>query len=228
MAETTQLNDDKDLLEAVNVEYLSKKKRNRKIIFSIISFITLALATMIIVMSCIKVNLKPEFIKGASRYEITINSSSTTYEKGDKGFEKFDEQFNKAFSINYLTALFDGKLGGYDIKEDDETKEKFYSDTTNNIGMSTDLKNHLGKNYVRVIFDSPKVVTYSNGKEYKCKLNSDYNLKFTELYFPLTSNQEEETLTFYLGTNGYRSYTTITKITVEANSYSLYKFVAED
>jgi len=231
MTEKTQTEkyEELDLLDSVNIEYLSKKKRNRKIVFSAISFLVLALATIIIVMSCIKVNLKPSFIEGVTRYEITVNSSTPiTYEKGDKGFKEFDNLFEETFSINYLTALFTGKLGGYEINSEDETKDYFYSDTSNNKGMSSTLKNYIGKNYVRVVFDKEKTVRYSNGEAYKSQFNTNTNLVFTELYFALNTTQDDESLTFYLGTNGYLSGTRITKIKVEANTYSLYEYATQD
>lgn len=219
-----------NVLNSVSDEYLAKKKKNRKITFSLISFFVLALATVIIVLSCVRVNLKPEFIDNAVRYEITTKGNSTTmvYESTDEGFKEFDKLFDEAFSLSYLTALFSGKLGGYELNASDETNEYYYSDTKNNTGMSTTLKNALGSNYVRVVFDEEKQVKYSNGDVYKSKYNSDYDLKFEELYFNLHDTTEDETLTFYLGTNGYSSGTRITKITVKANTYSLYKFAIND
>lgn len=217
------------VLNSVGDEYLAKKKRNRKIAFSIISFLTLALAVVIIVMSCVKVNLKPSFISDATSYRITINNTDKMLlDESSEEFDKFDNLFEESFSMNYLTALFSGKLGGYDINDDDETTDYFYSDTTNNTGISTKLKSELGSNYVRVKFAEEKVVKYSNGETYKSKYNSANELKFSELYFNLTTSEDVETITFYIGTNGYLSGTRITKITVEANTYALYEFATQD
>lgn len=224
-----QENDVDSVLNSVGDEYLAKKKRNRKIIFSVISFLTLALATIIIVMSCIKVNLKPSFISDASSYRITINNSDKMLlDKSSEEFEEFNKIFEESFSMNYLSALFAGKLGGYEIKSDDETTDYFYSNTTNNTGMSTTLKNALGSNYVRVKFAEDKVVKYSNGETYKSKYNSDNELVFNELFFNLSTSEEDEKITFYLGTTGYLSGTRITKITIKANTYALYEYATQD
>lgn len=218
-----------EVLSSVNDEYIAKRKRNRKISFSIISFLVLALAVVIIVMSSVKVNLKPEFIDDAISYRITINNvDKLLLDQSSEEFDDFDKLFDETFSINYLTALFSGKLGGYEIKSEDETTNYFYSDTKNNTGMSSSLKSSLGSNYVRVKFADEKQVKYSNGKVYKSQYNSNADLKFDELYFALSNSEQTETLTFYLGTRGYLSGTRITKITVQANTYSLYEFVTQD
>ena len=228
MEEAKVINQDENVdnvLNSVSDQYLAKRKRNRKITFSIISFIVLALATIIIVMSCVKVNIKPQFIDDATSYRVTINGSDKLLlEEGNEEFAEFDELFDETFSLNYLTALFSGKLGGYKINASDETKDYFYSDTKNNKGMSTSLKNALGDSYVRVKFGEEKEVTYSNGKTYMSKYNTNSKLVFDELYFNLSETNEEGSLTFYLGTRGYLSGTRITKITIEANTYALYEF----
>ena len=223
-------NENTDALKDISDAYIAKKKRNRKIAFSIISFVTLALATIIIVLSCVKVNTKPAFIKDVSRYEITVkeNSSMIVYENGEDKFKEFDKLFNEAFSLNYLTALFTGKLGGYELNSSNETTDNFYSDTQQNIGMSSILKNALGDNYVKVKFNEEKEVKYSNGKTYTSKYDSTVPLVFDELYFSLNSDNEDSTLTFYMGTRGYLQGVKITKITIKANTYSLYNYVVEN
>lgn len=228
MEETTQQAHD-DTLYSISDEYLAKKKRNRKIIFSVISFVALVLAVAIIVMSSVKVSFKPKFIEGAVRYEITLkeNSTAIVYESTDKGFKEFDQLFEETFSANYLTALFDGKLKGYEINSKDETTDDFYSDNDNRIGMGPKLKTALGDNYVRVKFDKERKLTYSNGKTYKSSYDLGASLVFDELYFNINNKNEDSTLTFYLGTRGVYK-TKITKISVEANTYSLYKYALEN
>lgn len=225
--EENVLNNENDSLKAISDVYLAKKKRNRKIAFSIISLLTLALATVIIVLSCVRVNFKPAFIDNAVRYEITLkeNSSTVVYEESEEKFKQFDKIFEETFSLNYLTALFSGKLGGYEINSDNETTENFYSNTQENIGMSSALKSALGDNYVKVKFAEEKEVQYSNGKAYKSKYNSSVSLVFDELYFNLNTTDAEDNLTFYMGTRGYLSGTKITKITIKANTYALYDYV---
>lgn len=228
MAETQVINQDENVdnvLNSVSDQYLAKRKKRRKITFSIISFIVLALATIIIVMSSVKVNTKPAFIDDAVSYRVTIDGKDKLLlEQEDEEFAEFDKLFDETFSLNYLTALFTGKLGGYEINANDETTDNFYSDTKNNTGMSSALKSALGDSYVRVKFAEEKEVAYSNGKAYMSKYNTNSKLVFNELYFNLSENNEDASLTFYLGTRGYLSGTRITKITIEANTYALYEF----
>ena len=213
------------LLDSVSDEYLAKKKRTRIISYSILLFIILALATIIIVMSAIKVDLKPKFIENASSYRVTIsNSEVMTLDSDSKQYKEFNKIYLNSFKTQYLTALFTGKLGGYEI---DETFDYFYADTTNSTGMSSTLKSSLGANYVRVYFDEPKTILKSNGEIYHSKINSDTTLSFNEMYFNLSSDNKEDDLVFYFGAIGYLSRARIVKITVRANTYNLFKFVTE-
>ena len=222
--QTVQEENVDSVLNSVSDQYLAKKKKNRKITFSIISIVVLLLSVAIIVMSCVKINTKPAFIKGATSYQVTINNSEKLLlDETNEEFDEFDKLFDETFSYNYLNALFAGKLGGYDICE---TTSNFYSDTKNNTGMSTTLKNQLGSNYVRVKFDEDKTIKYSNGKEYKSIYYSDYSITFNELYFNLNTSDEESEITFYIGAKGYLKG--ITKITIEANTYALYDFATNN
>ena len=140
-----------NLLQSVSDEYLAKKRKNRKIVYSIISGLILALAIVIITLSCITVNLKPSFTEGGAVFTITINGSNKmTFEDSDEQYQEFNKLYTEAFTSTYLTALFSGKLEKYTINE---TSDNFYSDTLNNTGMSSTLSSALGSNYVRCLDD---------------------------------------------------------------------------
>ncbi len=214
-----------NLLNSVSDEYLAKRKKTRIISYSIILTIVLALAVTIITLSCIKVDLKPSFITDASSYRVTIsNTEVMTIDESNDEFKEFNNIYLNSFNSHYLTALFTGRLGGYKIEE---TYDYFYSDTANSTGMSTALKNALGSDYVRAIFDESKQILNSDGSVYYSKVNTDTTLSFNEMYFSLSDSKSEHDLVFYFGVTGYYSRARILKITVRANTYDLYKFVTE-
>lgn len=219
------------LLNSVSDEYLAKRKRIRIISYSIISFVIFALSLIIIVMSSVKVDLRPSFIgKGASSYKIVINNSSNPININqyidEKKYNEFTDLYLKSFQSQYLTALFTGRLKGYNIIE--EPQNYFYSDTQNSNGISSTLKKYLGENYVGLHYDEPKQILNSNGSVYYSLINSNTTLTFNDVYFNLNTSDAENELVFYLGAFGYlsRGEARIVKISVRANTYDLYKYIA--
>lgn len=213
------------VLEEVSDEFLAKKKRKRTVTYSIISAIVLALATVIIVLSCIKVDLRPAFIGDALSYRVTISGSERmTLDESNEEFEEFNETYLKSFRTRYLTALFTGRLGGYTITE---TASNFYTSTTSKTPSSA-LRNELGQNYVRVLLSEEQQILNSNGKVYYSVFNSNKTFTFDEMYFNLSTENSSQDLTLFLG--GKREGTDsvrIIKINVRANTYNLYKMVTE-
>ena len=213
-----------NVLYSVSDEYLAKKKRNRIISYSIISFIVFALATVIIVMSCIKIDLRPQFMGRALSYRVTIaNSEVMTIDENSEEYDEFNKLYLNSFKSQYLTALFTGKIGGFSIED---RKENFY--VNNTTSPSSELKSMLGENYVRVTFAETNKILNSNGSEF---VSSFIGQKFTfnELYFNLSTNDSQQDLTLYLG--GILEGTSaikIIEIKVPANTYQLYKFVTEE
>ena len=214
------------LLNSVSDAYLKKRKRTRIISYSIILFVVLALAVAIIVMSSIKIDLRPKFITEGANYQVYINKQMKENISADPStkqkYDKFNSIFLNSFNTQYLTALFTGKLGGYKVEEC--TQEFFYSNQTSATGINSDLNNYLGDNYVKITYDQPINITNSNGKPCYTQFNSNYELKFEELYFNLNTLDAEQDLVFYLGGYGYvtKGNARIVKITVRANTFDLY------
>ncbi len=217
-----------NLLNSVSDEYLAKKKRTRIISYSIISAIVLVLAVIVIVMSCVKVDLKPQFLGRALSYRVTVsNREVLTLDENSDEYQEFNDEFARAFQSQYLTALFTGKLGGYKIEE---TNNNFYSSSTST-SPSSSLTSEIGENYVRVMFDDTKQILNSDGSVYYTQINTNKTFTFNEMYFKLNIKDSGEETTLYLGgitqTENGKDVVKIVKINVRANTYKLYKMATE-
>ncbi len=214
-------NDNVDnLLNSLSDEYLAKKKRTRIISFSIISFLVFALAVVIIVLSCVKVDLKPKFLGEALNYRVNISNSVVSLDESNEDFNKFNKIFDESFKSQYLTAIFTGKLGGYTIEE---TYKQFYS--SNSTNPNSIWRSELGDNYVRVNFVETKQILNSNGSVYYSNTNSNKTFTFNQMYFNLSTQDSQQDLVLYIGgiLEGTSS-TRLIKIKVRANTHNLYKF----
>ena len=214
------------VLLSVSYEYLAKKKRKRKITFSIICGLIVALAVTIIVLAAVKTNLKPFFIERPDNIEVYIDGDMH-FTPNDDNYDEFYDIYDNSFKTSILTAMFTGKLGGYDIVE---TNQYFYSSASSTTGMSSDLINALGENYVHLYYEQAQTMYSANGKEYYSIRNTDeYLLSFKDVYFNISAENADHELTFYFGTSSQNySNGRITKITIRANTYALYDYVANN
>ncbi len=214
-----------NVLNSVSDAYLAKKKRNRIISFSIISAIIFALAISIIVMSCIKVDLRPQFMGRVSSYRVTIaGSNAMTLVEDTQEYDEFNKIYLDSFQTQYLSALLTGRLGGYTIQD---TQYDFYAKNSQT-APSSELLKRLGDNYVRVSFAEDKQVLKSNGKIFKSSFNSDKSFSFNEMYFNLnTENNQTETMLYLGGKLEGTDAVRIIEINVRANTYDLYKFATK-
>ena len=210
-----------DVLQSVSDKIIAKRKLKRTIISSVLLSVVVILASIVIALAGIKVDMQPNFIGKADAYSVYIGGVNKKYFDTDsKTYDAFHEELDKVFDTNYLTALFSGKLDCYTIEE---TKVQFYSDETRT-NLSSSLKTELGSNYVRFVYNEEQKVTNKDGSQYystEYKANT-YALKFKDCYLKLDSTGEEQ-LTFYLGTYDY-SKPMITKVIVKTNSASLYEY----
>ena len=220
--EKVQTNENVDnVLQSVSDKIIAKRKLKRTIISSVLLSVVVILATIVIALAGIKVDMQPNFIGKADAYSVYIGGVNKQYFDTDsKSYDKFHEELDKVFETNYLTALFSGKLDCYTIEE---TKIQFYSDDARTTPSSA-LRTELGTNYVRFVYNEEQNVTHPNGAQYystEYKANT-YALKFKDCYMKLDSSLDGQ-LTFYLGTYDY-SKPMITKVIVKTNSAALYEY----
>ncbi len=215
-----------NVLETVSDEYLRKKKRNNRIIFSVISFVVLALAIVIITLSCVRIDLKPYFISEPTSIMVYINNS-WRFTPNDENYEEFYDIYDSSFNSSIMTALFTGKLGAYEIEEG--PTQAFYSNASERRGMSDTLKSLLGDNYVHLhygqeqqLYNADRSIYYSN------RNTNEYNLSYVDVYFNISSENVDHELTFYFGAYYGSNTPKIVSITIRANTFALYDYCIDE
>lgn len=203
-----------NVLKTVSDDVLKKKRKKNRIIFSVISAVVLAISIVIITLSCVKVDLKPFFIEEPSYFEVTLNGkSSALLDSQEESYDELYDLYENSFKISYLSALLIGETDGYKIEE---TSSSF-----------SNIKSELGDNYVNLHFGAEQKLYNSNGKiYYSIRDTRNYELSYVDVYFPLSTENGVDDLTFYFETTGYTTEPRITKITIKANTYKLYDFVS--
>lgn len=202
------------VIEKSYAEQIADKKKKKRIITSIISLsLVFVIALMVIIMACVKVDLKPSVIKEPTR--IYFNTQSTVqYDSSTDEYKKFMEEYDKTFSLSYLSALFTGQLGGYEIIEDQ--LQALPSELTEGV-------------YANFIYKNDKItLTRKDGKTYYSKYNSNYSIDFTEVTFALSSENKVQDTTMYLKyswstTDSGTTREYYAEIKLKANTYNLYK-----
>lgn len=204
--------------------YAENKIRKRKITLISILSVVFVLVVAIIVMGCVKVDLRPSFFTKPS--QVTIygeNNTSVVIADSDDRYKDFERIYNDMFNTSVLSALFTGRLGGYTI---DETISRWYTNS-NETTFSSTITDALGSNYVRLHFDSPMQFYNSNGSEYDSRYNASYSLTFQDVYFAIDNVNATDTFTFYFQVKGNSGVsperTTITTITLSANTSQLFE-----
>lgn len=213
---------DNEILNTISDEYLAKRRKNKIITFSSISLVAILLSLTIIILACIKIDIKPVFISRPTTYEVYVESGTPTFNLGqtDEDYEEFNNLVDSIFKTQLLTAIFTGRLGGYEINE---TNLNFYSSPSTKTGISSDLRTRLNTSYVRLKYDQPITLLNKDGSEYLSKTDSRFKLTFNELYFNIYNTNQEHEVTLLFATDGYLTGK-ITEIKVKVNTYSLYEY----
>lgn len=214
-----------DALKSVSDEILKKKKRKRKIALAIISFVVLALAVMIITLSLVQINLKPFFIETPARYSLVYEGRvMANYTDGSTDFDDFDSLLNNSFTQPILTGIFNGQLGNYEVLE--ERGQSFYSDSESQSGMHSNLTDKVGSTYIQLHYGVEQRIYNKDGSVYYSPIYTNrYDLKYVDIYIPLSENTDS--VTIYFGTYGdHVNSAYISSITIDANISQVYDYVA--
>ena len=220
-----------EVIENINEKY--KKKRNKRniTIFSIISGLVLAISLVVILLSSLKVDLKPNCIENPTHISAVIDGDTKNIYPDDENYSEFYNKYLSSFKTSYLTAIFTGSLGNYDIEE---TSDNFYSQSSTGTGMSTALKNQLGSNYIHLYYANPQTLKTADGKDcYSKRDTTKYLLTFYDVYMPVKDKNQIDEITFYIGTYWHvkdtENYSNprLTKITVKGNSTALYNYILD-
>ena len=140
--------------------------------------------------------------------------------------------YNSALSTSILSSIFTGNVYGYNIEYvgtgASDTSERFYESYSNGsgYGISNALSTRLGSNYVHFRFTEDQSIYHSNGTVLDGRY-SDNAIFYKDVYFTISSDENSTEVTYYFGVMDYGNYPTMVKITVEAQSYSLYDYAME-
>ncbi|MBO5394421.1 MAG: hypothetical protein J6A28_00755 [Clostridia bacterium] len=211
------------VLESVSDQVIRKKKFKRTLISSIILSAVVVIAAIFICLSTIKIDLHPQFLRGADAYNVNISGKVSYIDEQSAKYQEFLDEYNEVFQTTILGGLFSGRSQGYSIEESNTV---FYSNSTNKTGMSSSLKSELGNNYIEFIFNDEQAVTNRDGSQYYSTYYKagTYALRFEKCYLKLDS-ESSDTMTFYLGTYD-TARATITKVIVKADSSIIYNYFA--
>ena len=226
--------DSQKQIMSIDDQYIAKKRRRRIITNSIILSLTLILGIAIILLSCLKIDLKPKFDSNPD-YVVIVTDKNNNYlyiDKSDEIYDEFLNIYNNSLSTSILTSLFTGNFYGYEIQYLDSGEKnpaKFYTSYNNGVGteLSLTLLGYLGSNYVKMAFTENQTLYLSNGDKLMGRYNKTKDIYYKDVCFTISSDENSTQIDFYFGVIDYMSYPTLVKISVEANSYDLYKFATE-
>ncbi len=169
------------------------KKRSTKITASIILGIVFALALFILVSSLATVGLNPRFVSEPDViyiYKAGATNSSGILPKDDDRYDEFMDYYDSMFTSSFLSALFSGRLSGYEIEE-----PVSFTATS-----STKYKDQFGfeNAYVRFSYDEAIALTYKDGKEYVKDNDTSKKITFKDLYFEVKETDATQNFTIYV------------------------------
>lgn len=221
-------------VQSIDDQYMAKMKKKRIITNSIILSLCLILAFVIILLACLRIDLKPRFDNNPEYVDITVDGKTDviSFSKGDERYDEFMAIYNSALSTSILSSIFTGNVYGYDIEYvgtgASDTSERFYESYSNGsgYGISSALSSRLGSNYVHFRFTEDQSIYHSNGTVLDGRY-SDNAIFYKDVYFTISSDENSTEVTYYFGVMDYGNYPTMVKITVEAQSYSLYDYAME-
>lgn len=218
-------------IQSIDDQYMAKMKKKRIIVNSIILSLCVAIAFVIILLACLRIDLKPKFDSTPEYVEITVDGKSDpiSFAKDDERYDEFMSIYNTALSTSILTSIFTGNVYGYNIEYAgtgaSDTTERFYETYSNGngYGISSALSSRLGSNYVHLRFNEEQSIYHSNGTVLDGRY-SDKAIFYKDVYFTISNNENSTEVTYYFGVMDYGQYPTMVIITVEAQSYSLYDY----
>lgn len=180
--------------KVINIEKYEEeksKKKGTKITAIVILGVVFVLALFILISSFASVGLNPGFVAKPDLIQIyeqgkQQSSGTITNTKADEEkYNDFMKYYDEMFSSSFLSALFNGRLSGYSIKED-------------TIKSTSTLTSGFENAYVKFSYDSPIVLTYKNGSEYKYKNDSTKSVTFEQIFFEIKEENTLQEFTFYV------------------------------
>ena len=97
-----------------------RKKRNTRITSIVILSVVFAIAIFILISSLAMVGLNPKFVARPDTiyvYDAGKSVASGHITSEDEEYDIFMQYYDDMFSSSFLSAMFSGRLGGYDISK---------------------------------------------------------------------------------------------------------------
>ena len=213
---------DDEVYAKLETEKLLRRKKKKTIVASIAMAITFAFVVTFIVLASVPVSLRPYCVNNDFAVVRFSDANGTLFggvlskeeESQKKNFEKFVTLFDKSFEQTYISAIFSGSLGGYEINEN-------YNDFVS--AKSTLIAE--GKKFVSLEYDAEKTLTYQNGKQYISKYTSNEGaLTFKNAWIEISDKDAFADTNIYLNVtypNGQAGKLIV--ITIKANTYKIFK-----
>ena len=170
-------------------EYNENKRKSTKITAIIVLGIVFALALFIVISSVATVGLSPKFVAKPSVvyvYKANATNSSGVLTSDNEKYEEFMEYYNEMFTSSFLSALFNGRLSGYQIS------------TPMTATSTSSITSEFKSAYIRFKYDEAIALTYNDGKEYVKETNTSKKITFKDMYFQISEEDKLQTLDMYV------------------------------
>ncbi len=200
--------------EKTYAEQIADRQSKKKKIIIIIAFsLILLLIATVLSLSLIKIDLSPALFAKPDKIYFNDETSSL-YNKQDEVFELVTEEYNNAFKTSIMSAIFEGRLSGYEIEENALTSlDEVMQDKT----------------YITFKFNEPITLTDSNGYVYYSKFDNNNTLEIEEIVFEISNLEQLQETKIYCkynwSTNQDESsgVTRYASINVKANTKGLFE-----
>ncbi len=198
-------------------EYNENKRKSTKITAIIVLGIVFALALFIVISSVATVGLSPKFVAKPSVvyvYKANSTNSSGVLTSDNEKYDDFMEYYNDMFTSSFLSALFNGRLSGYEIS------------SPMTAASTSAITSEFKSAYIRFKYDDAIALTYNDGKEYVKETNTSKKITFKDLYFQISEEDKLQTLDMYVidfestQTDGKTQYV---KVSLMANTSDLFE-----
>ena len=97
---------------------ITKSKKGTRITAIVILSVVFAISLFVLIASLATVSLNPRFVAKPDEiyvYEAKKTTPSGQITKEDDLYKEFLEYYDSMFSSSFLSALFSGRLGGYEL-----------------------------------------------------------------------------------------------------------------
>ena len=204
----------------IDDQILEKRMKKRKIVnLSIIIVSTLFAIVLILMSTCIKVDLRPNFFKSPDWAELhspEIVQSHLSFNEDSAEIKEFNQNLDKVFGITSLNAIFTGNFGNY----------IWYESSRSFVNPSS--ISGLGSSYADIHYNEDQVFLNKDGSERKSQLYSSRTLKYNRVIFKLDNEDVVKDVTFYFvtkGSLGDENALGIAEVTLKCNLHEIYKML---